>query len=156
MQLVHSQNRTVATTLDEMTVEIFETVDRMVMRVGELLERAWQMYPDDWKRWVVEDLPFGLDTARRLRAVYLAYKHLPPEKLAQLPRAWQALFAIRHLDHEALIATGEIGPGTTVQGALAVVRGRFTDADVTAGRLMSYSPTQLSDDVLDQLRGWLG
>ena len=98
MHLAHSANRTVATTLDEMTVEIYDTVDRMVMRVGELLERGFQMYPDDWKRWVDEDLPFGLDTARRLRAVYLAYKHLPPEKLAQLPRAWQALFHDRNLD----------------------------------------------------------
>lgn len=142
-----------------MTVEIYDTVDRMVMRVGELLERGWQMYPADWKRWVSEDLPFGLDTARRLRAVHLAYKHLPPEKLAQLPRAWQALFAIRNLDHQAAIEAGEISPSTTVREAVALASGRpqrFSDADVAAGRLIGYSPDQLSLDVRAELKRWLG
>lgn len=157
MHLAHSTNRTVATTLSEMTVEIYDTVDRMVMRVGELLDRGHRMYPDEWKRWVTEDLPFGLDTARRLRGVYLAYKHLPPETLARLPRAWQALFAIRHLDLDAALEMGQIGPATTVTEALELVRGRperFTEADVVAGKLMGFSPGMLSADVLDQLREW--
>lgn len=114
------------------------------------------MYPNDWKRWVTEDLPFGPDTARRLRAVYLAYKHLPAETLAKLPRAWQALFAIRHLDHVAALEAGIIDADMTVAEAKALTRVRFTEPDVVAGKLLSYSPEMLSADVLDQLRAWVG
>jgi hypothetical protein len=162
MHLVHSSNRTVATSLDEIAAEIYDTVDRMVMRVGELLERAHTLHPTDWKRWVSEELPFGLDTARRFRMIYLAYSKLPPETLARCPKAWQAMFAIRHLDQPALEAAldaGELGPDTTVLEAVAYVRNthrpdRFTEADVVAGRLMGFSPQMLSDDVLEQLRAW--
>jgi len=162
MQLVHSSNRTVATSLDEIAAEIYDTVDRMVMRVGELLERAHTLHPEDWKRWVADELPFGLDTARRFRMIYLAYRHLPPETLARCPKAWQAMFAIRHLDQPALEAaldSGELGIGTTVREAVDYIRvthrpDRFTEADVVAGKLMGYGPNQLSQDVLEQLRVW--
>lgn len=144
----------------------------MCLRVGELLLEARAIDPDGFRAWVESKMPFGIDKARRLIAIHLAYRDLPPETIAQLPEPWQALYALRHwvggkLD-EAL-AANEIGPGTTVEEAQRKARhwsnntpkgdgldARYTMADTRAGALMDCDPAHLNPLVRDALLRWLG
>lgn len=143
----------------------------MALRVGVILLKAKQVDPDGFDQWVVAELPFGLETARRLMAITKAYGTLPGDRLAQLPKPWQALYALKAVPQDRLaqaIADGEIGPQTTVAEAkrfARVVRGnrpwqlrdenRTMRADRTAGALMHYSPTDLSAEAAAMLRRWL-
>lgn len=146
--------------LDEIRTEIFDAADSFVDRVGGLLVEAKALHPRGFVKWVEAELPFSYDTARRLMAVHVAYKHLPPERRAQLPRPWQALFAIR--DHiPAALASPAIGPGTTVREAVAFARQQsgvapsHTMCDIVAARLMLCDRGDLGDAVAEQLQLWL-
>lgn len=69
------------------------------------------------------ELPFGTDTARRLMAISEAYEKLAPEKLAMLPRPWQALYALRALTADELqraMEAGEITPDMSERAAKGV------------------------------------
>lgn len=138
----------------------------MALRVGELLESALQRVGNErWRGWVESDLPFGLETARRLRAVYLGCSQLPTEVVAQLPRPWQALYALVKVPQAELAAaveSGQVHPGLSARAAIAVskdLRGtgtrQFSPLDVIAGRLLAASPDDLSADVAERLRRWL-
>lgn len=138
----------------------------MALRIGELLDEAYEAHGSErWRQWVDSDLPFGVETARRLRAVYLGCKELPPEIVAELPRPWQALYALVKLPPERLsaaIAVGEIGKDMSTRAAIEAARAirgnraKFTPLDVIAGRLLAGRPDDLSPDVAALLRQWLG
>lgn len=152
----------------EIEREVFEAVDRMCLRIGALLHEAQQLDRRGFTKWVETSLPFGIDKARRLIAIHLAYSELPPETVAQLPRPWQALYALRSVPVQAAIDAGEIGPETTVVAARTLARryssntpkgsggkAHFRTADTRAGDLMQHSPDDLSPAVRDSLRRWL-
>lgn len=157
--------------LDEIEAEVFRAVDRMCLRVGELLYEAKTLDPGGFGVWVKTKMPFGYDTARRLIAIYLAYRELPAERLAQLPRPWQAMYALSKFvqteEMAAAIASGEIGPNTTVEQARRIARrwgsNRRTStprriysvADRRAGALMEFQPDDLNPAVREELTRWL-
>lgn len=153
--------------LGDIAAQIYSAIDRMALRVGELLERALQAHGlERWRQWVDEDLPFGLETARRLRAVYLAYREFPAEMLASMPHPWQALYALSKIPKPRLIEaieSGQVNASLSARAAIEVskeLRGvgtrHFTPLDVIAGRLLAASPDDLSPDVAQSLRRWLG
>ena len=146
-------------------------MDRMCLRLGELLWEAKALDPGGFNQWVKDRLPFGDNKARRLIAIYVAYRELPPEKIEQLPRPWQALYALaRHAKGNLLDAleSGEIGPDTTVREAQASARhwsknqrkvdpleARYSTADTRAGALMEHSASNLNPYVRQALESWL-
>lgn len=159
----HRPDRT--RTLDDYRVSIEAEVDRMVLSVGRLLCEAKAAHPDRFNDWVENDLPFGLDTARRFMAIFVAYEHLPPETLAKLPKAWQAMFALRRLPQAELeqgITDGAIHPGMTTDEARRYRRviertppgSRYTPADLTAGKLMDFDPNDIDEHVWRALITW--
>jgi hypothetical protein len=166
LHLVQSRSR-----IEEIEDEVFATVDRMCLRVGELLYEAKVLNPGGFQKWVKTRMPFGYDTARRLVAIHLAYRELPEEKIAQLPRPWQALYALApHARGKlaAAIASGEIGPDTTVAEARERARDwssnrRHVDpleptygtADRRAGALMEFQVSDLNPYVRAALARWM-
>lgn len=143
----------------------------MCLRVGGLLYEAKSLNPGGFAAWVKSKMPFGYDTARRLIAIHLAYRELPPEKIAQLPRPWQAMYALAPYAQgqlQAAIESGEVGPTTTVAQAIKLSRKwgsnrRKVDpldpvygpADRRAGALMQYRPEDLNEYVRAALARWL-
>lgn len=143
----------------------------MALRVGGILLQAKRIDPAGFNAWVLDELPFGLETARRLMAIHKAYGTLPADRLALMPRPWQALYALKSLPQakvqEALDA-GELGPHTTVKEAKAWasvhragrpwLADRFTRAhraDHVVGQLIQFSPRDLTDEAAQMLATWL-
>jgi len=168
MQVVHSGHSSSLawSTLSRLREEILEILDGTALRVGRLLREAKQADPEGFDEWVRECLPFGHETARRLIAISAAYEKLPEEIAAQLPKPWQALYAIQTLPVEALmagVASGALSPDTTVKASKlfsqewrGVVRdGRVGRADVSAGALMQFPSRELSPEVRRALSAWL-
>lgn len=163
-----------------LTARVYDSLDRVALTLGQLLDvgRA-RLGREGYERWVEEDLPFGLDTAKRYVAVYRAYAHLPKETLDRLPRAWQAMYALRCIDHPAMrkmLDSGEVGPKTTVVEAKRLARrfraDRYTGptwtggsgesaathqsrADEVAADLITYDPSELSPYMRAALGAWL-
>lgn len=151
---------------------MFETVDRMCLRVGALLQEARELNPSGFRRWVDERMPFGYDKAQRLIAIHLAYSSLPAETVAQLPRPWQAMYTLRRWTGgrlEEALESGEIGPDTTVNEARKKARewsknqrprdpltARYSQADLRAGALMEHPASELNPTVREALVRWLG
>ena len=80
-------------TPEQIAHEVYATVNHEALRLGELLELARdQMSRSGFERWIETELPFDLLMARRLRAVYLGYRELPPEMLNEMPLPWQSIF----------------------------------------------------------------
>jgi hypothetical protein len=155
-------------TLDDYRTQITREMDRMVMRVGELLHRARLAHPDRFWTWVDTELPFGRDTAKRLIAIWRAYHELPPEMVARLPQPWQAMFALRNIPRrelEAAMDAGEITPTTTVRQAISWVQARrdregrpalgSRSVDRLAGALMRHRFTDLDPLVGKMLQRWV-
>jgi len=156
----------------EIEVEVYETIDHMCLRLGELLWEAKEIAPQGFNGWVELRLPFGLDKAKRLIAIHLAYRELPEDVRHKLPRPWQAMFALRHWANgrlPAAIESGEVGPDTTVKGALELAKkwsndskrdddplpSRYAQIDVTAGQLMAGDPNDLNPSVARALSKWM-
>ena len=162
----------------EIEGEIYATVNESCLKLGKLLDEARQICGHGWMAWIEERCPFGYDTAYRLRAVYLAYRELPPDVLDRLPRPWQALFSLRRLSPNELSAgvlNGRIHPGLTVKQTHELVRDRPVDgagvggvdvaggaelhrhsvADLVAGKLLTHDPATLDPLVRAALEAWL-
>lgn len=168
---VHLVDVSRAVTLDDYKLQIVNDIDRMALRVGRLLRDARAAHPSTFRAWVDTDLPFGLETARRLMAISEAFETLPKATLAQLPHPWQAMFALRALPPAVLqqaIDAGELSPTTTERAAKGVARRwrtgnteplasrtRHHRADIAAGALMEFTPADLNPNVLRALRKWL-
>lgn len=167
MQLVHARHSSPdLATLDDYRRAIVKEIDGVALRVGRLLREAKEADPTNFNLWVERDLPFGTETARRLMAISAAYEKLPPDKLAQLPRPWQAMYALKALPMpliESGMANGEITPDMTVRAArryAATLRGSGIAgpgrrADVVAGMLMQFAAKELSPGVRKVLGEWL-
>lgn len=151
---------------------MFAEVDRMCLRVGALLCEARELDPSGFQSWVEERMPFGYDKARRLIAIHLAYRDLPDSVVRNLPRPWQAMYALRRWAGGRLgqaIEAGEVGPDTTVKGALELAKkwssdsknddfeipARYSPADIAAGKLMGMSPDDVNADVWRALTRWM-
>lgn len=159
--------------LVEIEAEVYDTVDRMCLRVGELLHEARSLNPKGFEQWVGERMPFGMDKARRLIAIHLAYHELPEDVRHNLPRPWQAMFALRKWAGGKLteaIEVGEVGPDTTVEQARELAKKwtkdsrtgdeetltpRYSAPDLAAGRLMAFQPDDLNEDVFRALSRWV-
>ena len=92
----------------------------MALKVGAILRAARAEHPETFRAWVENDLPFGLDTAKRLMAISEAYEKLPAATLEQLPRPWQALYALRALplgELQAAVDAGVVTAGISVGSA---------------------------------------
>lgn len=168
MTLAHVLNdRSVEVTLDGYRDAIVREVDGVALRVGLLLREAKQAAPERFERWVVDDLPFGLETARRLMSISAAYEKLPTAMLENLPRPWQAMYALKELPAAALeqaMIDGTVNPSMTVERAREfgrLCRGQgykyrqTRRGDDLAGHLMAYKPSELSDGVRVALQAWL-
>lgn len=166
--LDHAAHSSHLVALAEYRSLILREVDGVALRVGRLLREAKQAAPSSFDEWVVNDLPFGLETARRLMAISAAYERLPHETLAQLPRPWQAMYALKALPVATLvqgIEDGEITPDMTVRAARDFARRRGRPwllaerdghrADVIAGSLMQFPASALTPTVRHALEGWL-
>ena len=168
--VLHFKHSTPIERLDEIETEVFQVVDQMCLRVGELLWEAREINPSGFQDWVNERMPFGVDTAKRLSAIFLAYRELPAESVAKLPRPWQAMFALRHWAGGRLddaLESGEIGPTTTVKEAKTKarewskeqrtkdpVKPRYTASDLAAGKLMGTDVNEMNEDVFRALTKW--
>jgi hypothetical protein len=160
-----------AWTLTDYRDQIIREIDGVALRVGALLREAKARNPDDFNRWVEQELPFGLETARRMMGISAAYEKLPLEKLELLPRPWQAMYALKALPRDVLIdglESGEINPDMTVRAAKRYAErmrdpgflgyqatGRATRADIAAGMLMQFGANEMSPGVRDVLTRWL-
>lgn len=151
-------------TLADYRRAIEDEVSNVALRVGLLLRQAKASHPGTYTRWVERELPFGVDTARRMVAISEAYETLPESTLAGLPKPWQALYALRHIPKDQLalgVSQGSIQPGMSVLDAQHYARTgeaqrpRLHPAMVAAGALMHFSVDDLSPDVLSALRVWL-
>jgi hypothetical protein len=155
----------------EIEVEVFEVVDRMCLHVGRLLWEAREIDGAGFREWVAERMPFGYDAAKRLIAIHLAYNELPEDVRRNLPRPWQAMFALRRWANgrlPAAIESGEVGPDTTVKQALELakkwsndskaeddpVSARYAQCDLVAGKLMAMDPGDMNPDVFRALVRW--
>lgn len=145
---------------------IVAEVDGVALRVGRLLREARDVDPDFFPRWVDVELPFGYETARRLMAISAAYEKLPTELLRDLPRPWQALYALKELPSEKLVAAvkaGKLSAATTVAQSKAFARQArggqefylYKRANLTAGRLLRCSPKDVKPKVREALQEWL-
>jgi hypothetical protein len=158
--------------LEEIEAEVFAEVDRMCLRVGALLHEARELDPAGFQFWVETRLPFGYDKARRLIAIHLAYRELPEAVVSNLPRPWQAMYALRRWADgrlEQAVEAGEVGPHTTQREALALAKkwsndsknddfaiaSRYGPADIAAGKLMGMSPDDIDADVWRALTRWM-
>jgi hypothetical protein len=171
-KIAHLSHVTPARTLDDIEVEVFDAIDRMALNVGRLLREAQDLAPKQFRAWVEERLPFGIDAARRLIAVHLAYSELPKEQIDRLPHPWQALYALRKFVDTKLpeaLESGEIGVHTTQAEAIRKAREwsqtenpkvsltpRYGSADLVAGKLMTFESSDLNADVLRALIRWTG
>lgn len=162
-------------TREWLTHRVYETVDAAVMTLGELLELGREKLGKAlYEHWVLNDLPFGLETARRYRAIHRAYVHLPEKQLRLLPRPWQAMYALHAIEPAQLavmIDDGTIGPKTTVIEAKRVARiyrqdrytgepepvivAQYTEADEAARALMEYDVRELTPKFRQALDSWL-
>ena len=176
MGVVHYlQNNPTDVVLAGYRTRIIAEVDGVALRVGRLLREAREECPHDFNRWVETDLPFGMETARRLIAISAAYEKLPAETLRGLPRPWQALYALKELSGERLaeaVSAGTVMPEMTVEAAKEFARAEresfnrsphaprqtFSQAfaNRAAGRLMRCEAADLKSRVRDDLRAWLG
>lgn len=167
MRVVHQSHSSPVVDLARLREAIYAEMDSVALRVGRLLREARQLHPDDFDRWVAEELPFGHETARRMMAISAAFEKLPEDVVASLPRPWQALYALQTLPVDALrsgIASGALSADTTVRDAQAFARlwkgrpmpeGRIGRADVAAGALMQFPADALSPEVRRVLLSWL-
>jgi hypothetical protein len=106
-----------------------------VITTGGLLNDARELLGQEaYERWVVESLPFGLDTARRYRAVYLAVTNLPD---APLPAPHRALYAVGHGDMPEEVVPPE------------------RPVEETAADLLRHDPSELSARLRVLLEVWL-
>lgn len=168
MNVVHLDQR--KSRIDEIEDEVYLTVDRMCLRIGALLIEARSIEGDGFKAWVTKRMPFGWETARRLIAVSIAYSELPKEKIDQLPRPWQALYALAPFANGRLlqaIEAGEVGPDTTTSQARDAARAwrsthtRGADrnpmalADRRASALMEFAADDLNDITFKALSRWV-
>lgn len=164
--LVHrSESNILPSGLQEITDDIYATIDRFALDLGAKLQDAFERFPDLYEDWVETCLPFGLDKARRLRMIHKAVEHLPPDVLERLPRPYRALYSVTRLPVEELTAaveSGAVHPDLTVREAFDVSRQlsgretrRFSEADITAGRLVSFPAGSLSDEARTMLERWL-
>ena len=169
MGLAHLSDTTPALDdLGDITSAIYATVDRMALRVGELVDRGRRVAGTkrEYERWVREDLPFGLDTAKRLRAIYLAYEELPPAVLERMPRPWQALYALVAVDRpvlEAAVADGRVRPELTVEETRELARDLRgqpsrprSRLDGLVERITAFPVEDLSQSAQERLWCWLG
>jgi hypothetical protein len=170
--VVHLHHGTPAGRLAEIEAEVFRAIDHMALRVGELLHEARELDPAGFAVWVDERMPFGMGSAKRLMAIHLAYRELPAEVKANLPRPWQALYALRKWADGRLteaLESGEVGPSTTTREALETARTwtrgqwqpthappRYSSADLFAGKLMGFEPDELDENVFIALTRWIG
>lgn len=166
LDILHAEQGT-AISLTEYRDAIEGECDRMCLRVGALLLAAKADHPATFRDWVENELPFGLETARRLMAVAHAYATLPKATLDQLPRPLGALYALRKLPERAvdgLVAVGELHPGTTTAEARRIATealgaepkrsDRHSKADIAAGVIIDSSPDDLHPMVLRALLKW--
>lgn len=80
-------------TSEQIAAEVYATINREALRLGELLDHArltmsWAKY----EHWVDVELPFDIHQAQRMRAVWVASQTLPPEMLAHMPTPWRAIY----------------------------------------------------------------
>jgi hypothetical protein len=123
MQLTHArQSIPDGWTLSDYRDQIIREIDGVALRVGALLRAAKARNPDHFNEWVERDLPFGLETARRLMGISAAYEKLPTEKLRLLPRPWQAMYALKALP-SAVIEAGKAGISLEAFLRIWVLRG---------------------------------
>lgn len=167
MALAHTRNTSqTPVALQDITERIYARLDRFALDLGRDLQEAYEIAGKRaFERWVENELPFGVDKARRLRAIHLAYEHLPPEKLAALPRSWQAMFSFTRLERpaiEAAIDDGTIHPDMTVRDAVDTARQlsgretkRHSEADILVGRLIGRPVEELGDRARELLVEWL-
>lgn len=161
-----AQRSPVEQTLDGYRTAIYREIDGTALRVGRLLREAKALDPVEFNRWVEMELPFGLETARRLMSISAAYEKLPTETLAGLPRPWQAMYALKALPPAAITAgieSGTISPTMTVKEAKEFARNargvssiRSKRCDEAAGALMQFASHELSPGVRTMLLNWLG
>jgi hypothetical protein len=167
----HRQNASSPAALDGYKAAIMAEADRMALEVGRLLREAKQAAPERFERWVADELPFAVDTARRLMAVSEAYETRPAELVARLPKPWQALYALRTIPADVIeeaVESGELSASTTEREAKAYARrwktgtveprsdrNRLHVADHAAGVLMNYRPDDLHPVVRRNLARWL-
>lgn len=153
-------------TLDDYRDRIVKEIDGVALRVGRWLREAKALDPDNFALWVERDLPFGTETAKRLMAISAAYEKLPPDQLRQLPRPWQAMYALKALPPPLIasgIANGDITPDMTVDSARRYARklrggggpAYTRRADIVAGMLMQFSAKELAPGVREMLNEWL-
>lgn len=115
----------------------------MSLQLGGLIEAGHGRSFDEWSAWVEADLPFTVEEARRLRAVFLAYKMFEPEIVEGLPKPWTALWTV---------PAHRIGRGMPRHATQAK---RVNAPELLATRLLASDPNDVSSDVASALARWL-
>lgn len=123
---------------------ILALLDSFVLQVGALLEaERREVSVDEWVLWVERDLPFTVEEARMMRAVFLASELLPDEMTENFPRPWRALYTI---------PAGRIGHGMPRHATQAK---RVSAPELLATRLVQSDVRDVSSDVVAALAEWL-
>lgn len=127
----------------EIVERILSILDAACLELGGLVDSEHKRSIDDWAAWVESELPFTVEEARRLRALFLAYALFPAETIERLPRPWTALWTI---------PAGRIGRGMPRHATAAK---RVSASELLATRLMQTDPGDVSMDVVAALVAWL-
>ena len=150
--------------LEGYTRRVYAAIDSMAIELGRVLTEVHELFPKAYEHWVETELPFKLDKARRLRMVYRMVTELPAEIQTQLPRPWQALYALSRAPSGALTSAVEAGivhPGLSVaetNRVVAEMKGgtrHFTDVDLIVGKLVTRDVEHLGSVAREALLAWL-
>lgn len=159
---------------------IIEVLNQSAIDIGNLLIAAKYRHPRRFEAWVDEELPFGVQTARRLMAISRGLRDLPPEKRELLPSPASTLYTLTTMDPEILeshMESGEIHPKMTNKQALALARANPAPlpaprdwksgpppgtrvksrprASLLIGQLMRYRPEEVDPTNMARLKEWL-
>ena len=129
------------TPLPVLASQIREEADSFALRIGNLMQEAIERNKAKYSMWVRTETPFTLEEAERLRKIALAYRELPSEVCRELPRPSSALSYVME-DEDP---TPYLSPTA-----------RLSTLDLAAGCLLGGSPEELTDQVLADLRAWVG
>lgn len=132
---------TQGTPLPVLAAQIQQIADAFALAIGNLMEEAMRRNKAKYSMWVRTETPFTLEEAERLRKIALAYRELPAETVSLLPRPSSALSYVMEDDDP----TPYLSPTA-----------RLSTLDLAAGCLLGGSPEELTDQVLADLRAWVG
>lgn len=127
--------------LEDLAAAIQTEVDSFALAIGNLMDMAQRRNKAKFEKWVEAETPFTLAEAHRLRRIFVAYRDLPAESEAELPRPSSALTYV--------LDSGDTEPWLSPTQ-------EFSREDLLVGALLGGHPENVVGDLRKRLASWLG